>query len=117
MTGFEGMAARDGRGRCDPHTLAHRSEKNEDTVCGVMKMSEENHIRNAGRSLAKGAKNAAGAVAEGRLAEGAESAWEGAATAAREAGRSVGDATRRVIGADGRDAAEREDPERTNPDR
>lgn len=64
-------------------------------------MANENHIRHAGRSIARGARNAADAASEGRMGDAAESAWEGTATAARETGKSAAKGTQELL--DGRD--------------
>ena len=53
--------------------------------------NNQNHLRNAGRSVAKGAKKTANAVAEGRFGDAAQTAWNGTVTAAREVGLSAAD--------------------------
>ena len=50
---------------------------------------EDQPLRNAGKSIAKGAENTTDALSEGRLMDAAESAWESTATAARETAKSV----------------------------
>jgi len=62
-------------------------------------MSSDNHLQNAGQSIAKGVRNATNAASEGRVLDAAESAWEGTATAAREVGKSVGKAAGQVLDA------------------
>ncbi len=52
-------------------------------------MADQNHLQNAGKSVGKAAKNATRATTEGRLADAAESAWEGTTTAATEIGKSA----------------------------
>lgn len=66
-------------------------------------MNDENHFKNAGQSLAKGAKNATQAAADGRMRDSGESAVEGVVDATKELGRSAGDAFRRVTGNPDRD--------------
>ncbi|MHB1629174.1 MAG: hypothetical protein ACYCVB_12520 [Bacilli bacterium] len=61
-------------------------------------MTDENHFRNAGQHLAKGARNATEAAAEGRLRDSGEAAAEGIADATKELGRSAGEAFRRTTG-------------------
>lgn|GEM_PF-4173469 len=61
-------------------------------------MNDENHFKNAGQHLAKGARNATEAAAEGRLRDSGEAAAEGVADAAKELGRSAGEAFRRTTG-------------------
>ena len=46
-------------------------------------------LRNAGRSIAKGAANTTDALSEGRVFDAAESAWESTASAAKEVAKSA----------------------------